>query len=71
MKWFLVVLIYGQPADTGASLANFRYASRAECWANAPERVGALASVGWHGRFTCMRERMPDAELRRQPRAEF
>lgn len=71
MKWFLVVLLTNGPADIGDSMSRFIYATRAECWAAAPDRVGALASVGLHGRFTCMREKMPDAELHRQPRGEF
>lgn len=71
MKWFLVVYLFGQPDGTADSLANVKYESRADCLADAPRRVRALRSVGAHGRFFCMRERMPDVEMRHQPIGEF
>lgn len=71
MKWFLVVFIFGQPQGTADSLSNREYATRADCWAESAERVLALQSVGFHGRFFCMRQRMPEAEMKRQPIGEF
>ncbi len=71
MKWFLVVALFGQPDGTADSLANVKYETREACWGDAPRRVLAMQSVGAHGRFFCMRERMPDAEMRRQPIGEF
>lgn len=69
MMWFLVVMFSdGRPAP---SMSNKVYPSRIACLADAPGRVGALASVDLHGRYLCMRRHEPDAQLAREPKGEF
>ena len=69
--WFLAVMLFGQPADAGDSLASMHYKTHALCMADARVRMAAIASVGQHGRYMCMYHNEPGRELARTPKRTF
>lgn len=72
MKWFLALALFNEDPKIAENLAAAQlYTTQVDCLTDAAARIAALYSVGIHGRFFCMRQKMPDAEIARLPIGEF
>jgi hypothetical protein len=73
--WFLVVAILSGPVGDRDALAQAmaagRYETSAECYADAPRRLGGLAAMGVHGTALCMKHAESNKALRRSKRVGF
>ncbi len=63
----LILALPGGPPEPMESLATaLAFRTREACYAEAARRAAVIKSARVHGRYLCMYDREPDAQLRRE-----
>lgn len=72
--WFLVISAFSgnvERVSLEAPMSVPRYATHAQCMADAKIRLAAFASLDIHGRYLCMYQSEPDAKLASTQKGEY